>query len=127
MLKILAFLNAELKIPYKQLLIFLRFMNPFFEKKEVIKQLFRIHSQRCTFQQIYKGTFLLLCPNNFLFLTLYFREPYRSMYKKLNTFSSAYFRRRAEIRRAENISPRLGSAWHATVLDEENIAVLKLL
>ena len=87
MLKILAFLNAELKIPYKQLLIFLRFMNPFFEKKEVIKQLFRIHSQRCTFQQIYKGTFLLLRPNNFLFLTLYFREPYRFMYKKLNTFS----------------------------------------
>ena len=37
----------------------------------------------------------------------------------------AYFRRRAETRRAENISARLGSAWHASVLDEENIAVLK--
>ena len=37
----------------------------------------------------------------------------------------AHFRRRAETRRAENISARLRSAWHACVLDEENIAVLK--
>ena len=38
--------------------------------------------------------------------------------------TKAYFRRRAEARRAEIISARLGSAWHASVLDEENIAVL---
>ena len=38
-----------------------------------------------------------------------------------------YFRRRAEARRTEIISARLGSAWHASVLDEENIAVLKKL
>ena len=37
----------------------------------------------------------------------------------------AYFRRRAEARRAEIIPARPGSAWHASVLDEENIAVLK--
>ena len=37
----------------------------------------------------------------------------------------AHFRRRAETRRAEDISVRLRSAWHACVLDEENIAVLK--
>ena len=43
----------------------------------------------------------------------------------LSRGSEAYFRRRAETRRAENISARLGSAWHASVLDEENIAVLK--
>ena len=36
-----------------------------------------------------------------------------------------HFRRRAETRRAENISARLRSAWHASVLDEENIAALK--
>ena len=41
--------------------------------------------------------------------------------------SRAYFRRCAETRRAENISVRLGSAWHASVLDKENIAVLKKL
>ena len=39
----------------------------------------------------------------------------------------AYFRRHAEARRAEIISARLGSAWHASVLDEESIAVLKQL
>ena len=39
----------------------------------------------------------------------------------------AYFRRRAEIRRTENISVRLGSTWYATLLDEESIAVLKQL
>ena len=38
-----------------------------------------------------------------------------------------YFGRIAEARRAENISARLGSACHASVLDEENIAVLKQL
>ena len=37
----------------------------------------------------------------------------------------AYFRCRAETRRAENISARLRSAWYASVLDKENIAVLK--
>ena len=42
-------------------------------------------------------------------------------------FIKAYFRRRAEARRAEIISARLGSAWHASVLDEENITVLKQL
>ena len=44
---------AELKIPYQQLLIFLSLMNTFthfFGK--TIKQLFRIHSQRCETQQI---------------------------------------------------------------------------
>ena len=41
--------------------------------------------------------------------------------------TKVYFRCRAESRRAENISARLGSAWHASVLDEENIAVLKQL
>ena len=45
----------------------------------------------------------------------------------LNGFAKAYFRRRAEARRAEIISARPGSAWHASVLDEENIAVLKEL
>ena len=39
----------------------------------------------------------------------------------------AYFRRRAETRRAENISARLGSAWHAPVLGKENTVVLKQL
>ena len=33
----------------------------------------------------------------------------------------------AEIRCAENISARLDSAWHSTVLDKENVAVLKQL
>ena len=37
----------------------------------------------------------------------------------------AYFRRHAEAKRAEIISAWFGSAWHASVLDEENIAVLK--
>ena len=41
--------------------------------------------------------------------------------------TKAYFRRRAEKRRAENISARLGSAWYASVLDKENIAVVKQL
>ena len=36
-----------------------------------------------------------------------------------------YFRRRAEIRRPENISAWLG--WQAFVSDEENIAALKQL
>ena len=38
-----------------------------------------------------------------------------------------YLRRRAEASRAEIISARLGSAWHASFLNEENIAVLKQL
>ena len=42
-------------------------------------------------------------------------------------YGQAYFRRRAEARRAEIISARLGSAWYASVLDEENVAVLKQL
>ena len=41
--------------------------------------------------------------------------------------AQAYFRRHAEARRAEVISARLGSAWHASVLVEENIAMLKQL
>ena len=41
--------------------------------------------------------------------------------------SKAHFKRCAETRRAENISARLGSAWHASVLGKENIAVLKQL
>ena len=45
--------------------------------------------------------------------------------KKGLSASKVYFRPRAETRRAENISARLGSAWHASVLDKENIAVLK--
>ena len=50
--------------------------------------------------------------------------------KSINQFArpdNAYFRCRAQTRHAENISARLGSGWHATVLDEENIAVLKQL
>ena len=43
------------------------------------------------------------------------------------SFALYIFRRRAEARHAEIISARLGSAWHASVLDEENIAVLKQL
>ena len=41
--------------------------------------------------------------------------------------AKAYFRRRAETRRVENILARLSLAWHASVLDKENIAVLKQL
>ena len=41
--------------------------------------------------------------------------------------TKVYFRRRAEGRRAEIISSRLGSDWHASVLDEECISVLKQL
>ena len=41
--------------------------------------------------------------------------------------SKACFRRRAETRRAEIILGRLGSVWHASVLEEESIAVLKQL
>ena len=37
------------------------------------------------------------------------------------------FRRRAEARRTEIILARLGSAWHASVLDEENIEEKKKL
>ena len=45
-----------------------------------------------------------------------------------NNDSKAYFRCRAKIRRgAENISAWLGLTWHDSVLDEENIAVLKQL
>ena len=39
--------------------------------------------------------------------------------------AKAYFRRRAKARRAEILSARLGSDWHAFVLGEENIAALK--
>ena len=39
----------------------------------------------------------------------------------------AYFRRRAEARRAEIFSAQLGLTWHASVIDEESIAVLKQL
>ena len=46
---------------------------------------------------------------------------------KIYELPKTYFRRRAETRYAENISARLGLAWHASVLDEENIAVLKQL
>ena len=46
---------------------------------------------------------------------------------KLFDHGKVYFRRRAEARCAEIISAPLGSAWHASVLDEENIAVLKQL
>ena len=47
----------------------------------------------------------------------------------MDTFETrkAYFRRRAEARRAEVISASLGPPWHASVLGEENIAVLKQL
>ena len=41
--------------------------------------------------------------------------------------TKVYFRCRAESRRAENISARLGLAWHGSVFDEESIAVLKQL
>ena len=41
------------------------------------------------------------------------------------TVSNVYFRRSAEVRHAEIISARLGSTWQASVLDKENIAVLK--
>ena len=46
---------------------------------------------------------------------------------KLFDHGKVYFRRRAEARCAEIISAPLGSAWHASVLDEENIAMLKQL
>ena len=39
----------------------------------------------------------------------------------------AYFRCRAEARHAEVISAWLGATLHASVLDEENVAVLKQL
>ena len=39
--------------------------------------------------------------------------------------SNAYFRQHAEARRAEIISAQLGLAWHTSVLDEENISLLK--
>ena len=39
----------------------------------------------------------------------------------------SWYRRRAEGRRGEIISARLGSAWHVSVLDEQSIAVLKQL
>ena len=39
----------------------------------------------------------------------------------------AFFRRRAEARRAEIISARLGSTLHASILDEENMVLLKQL
>ena len=48
------------------------------------------------------------------------------MSKERYKVPQVYFRRRAEIWRPKNISARFGLAWHATVLDEENIAVLKL-
>ena len=35
----------------------------------------------------------------------------------------AYFRRRAETRRTENLSARHSSAWHVSVLDEENLVL----
>ena len=37
----------------------------------------------------------------------------------------AHFRRRAETRRAEKILAWLSSAWHASILDDGNLAVLK--
>ena len=39
---------------------------------EVMKQLLRLHWQRCETQQIYKETPLLLGSNKFLFLTRFF-------------------------------------------------------
>ena len=50
--------------------------------------------------------------------------------KSINQFArpdNAYFRCRAQTRHAENSSARLGSGWHATILDEENMALLKQL
>ena len=38
-----------------------------------------------------------------------------------------HFRRWAETRRAENISAWLGSAWHFSISDEENLAGMKQL
>ena len=49
------------------------------------------------------------------------------MIKKLRKNNKTYFRRRAETRRAENISVGLGSGWHASVLEKENIAMPKQL
>ena len=46
---------------------------------------------------------------------------------KIYELRKTYFRRSAETRCGENISAQLGLAWHASVLDEENIAVLKQL
>ena len=48
------------------------------------------------------------------------RFEYRILFK-------VYFRHRSEAKRDDIISARLGSAWRASVLDEENIAVLKQL
>ena len=45
----------------------------------------------------------------------------------LSEASKACFRRRAETRGADNISARLGLACHTSVLDKENIAMLKQL
>ena len=41
--------------------------------------------------------------------------------------SQAYFKCRAETRRVKKISVRLSLAWHASVLDGENLVVLKKL
>ena len=50
---------------------------------------------------------------------------YSAIALKLEPWSC--FRRRAEVRHAEIFSARLGSAWHASALDKENIAALKQL
>ena len=67
--------------------------------------------------------------NNFNFhhlkndLSLHLCGTYHGIFIKVITV--AYFKRCGEARRAEIISARLGLAWHVSVLDEENIAMLK--
>ena len=51
----------------------------------------------------------------------------RHVPRTLESLATAYFRHHAEARRAEIILARLGLAWRASVLDEENIAVMKQL
>ena len=52
---------------------------------------------------------------------------FKQLFLSKSIFSLRPILDRAEARRAEIISARLGSTWHASVLDAENTAVLKQL
>ena len=46
------------------------------------------------------------------------------MFQEIHQNHRDHFRHHVETRGADNISARLGSAWHASVLHKENIAII---
>ena len=76
---------------------------------EIITQLFRMHPQRCEHQKIYEETSLLLRPNFFFFLTRFFGDKYRLMYKKSSSFVYMFL----QLSVFPSGYPYKGENWHA--------------